>query len=67
MALFDWHGELARDGHKVILSGQPVAMHCHHYNINLQKTVEEALGDEGIRLLFSSVEEASYFSFQAAP
>jgi hypothetical protein len=33
MVLFDWHGELARDGHKVILSGQPVAMHCHHYNI----------------------------------
>ena len=64
MALFDWQGELARDGHKVILSGQPVAMHCHHYNINLQKTVEEALGDEGVQLLFSSVEEASYLSFQ---
>jgi hypothetical protein len=64
MALFDWHSELARDGHKVILAGQPVAMHCHHYNINLQKTVEESLGDEGVRLLFSSVEEASYFSFQ---
>jgi predicted hydrocarbon binding protein len=64
MALFDWHTELARDGHKVILSGQPVAMHCHHYNINLQKTVEEALGDEGVRVLFSSVEEASYFSLQ---
>ena len=27
-------------------------MHCHHYNINLQKTVEETLGDEGIALLF---------------
>ncbi|MGD1975407.1 MAG: 4-vinyl reductase [Desulfobacterales bacterium] len=64
MPLFDWQGELARDGHKVILSGQPVAMHCHHYNINLQKTVEETLGDEGIQLLFRSVEEASYFSFR---
>ena len=64
MAHFDWHSELAREGHKVILAGQPVAMHCHHYNINLQKTVEDALGDEGVRLLFSSVEEASYVSFR---
>ena len=64
MALFDWKSELARKGHKVILSGQPVAMHCHHYNINLQKTIEDHLGDAGIELLFRSVEEASYQSFQ---
>ncbi len=64
MALFDWKSELAREGHKVILSGQPAAMHCHHYNINLQKTIEDNLGNEGIGLLFRSAEEASYKSFQ---
>ncbi len=64
MAVFDWKSELAREGHKVILSGQPAAMHCHHYNINLQKTIEDNLGKEGIGLLFRSVEEASYTSFQ---
>jgi len=47
-----------------MLSGQPIAMHCHHYNINLQKTVEDNLGNEGIGLLFKSAEEASYQSFQ---
>ncbi len=64
MASFEWKTELAREGHKVILSGQPAAMHCHHYNINLQKTIEDNLGNEGTRLLFRSVEEASYTSFQ---
>jgi hypothetical protein len=64
MAIFDWKSELARKGHKVILSGQPAAMHCHHYNINLQKTIEDNLGNEGIGLLFRSVEEASYTSIQ---
>ena len=64
MALFDWHSELAREGHKVILAGQPMAMHCHHYNINLQKTIEETLGGKGIRLLVRSAEEASYDSFK---
>ncbi len=34
MALFDWHGELARDGHKVILSGQT---QCHSFKDNLLK------------------------------
>ncbi len=64
MALFDWQSELARDGHKVILSGQPVAMHCHHYNINLQKTIEDNLGSEGARLLFQSAEEAGYIGLR---
>ena len=64
MALFDWKSELAREGHKVILSGQPAAMHCHHYNINLQKTIEDNLGNEGIELLFRSAEQASHTSFQ---
>lgn len=64
MALFDWKSELARDGHKVILSGQPVAMHCHHYNINLQKTVEDNLGSAGVHLLFQSAEGAGHSSLQ---
>jgi len=64
MAIFDWKSELARKGHQVILFGQPAAMHCHHYNINLQKTIEDNLGNEGIGLLFRSVEEASYTSIQ---
>ena len=51
MVTFDWKGELDRRGHQVLLSGQPIAIHCHHYNINLQKTLEDSLGEEGIRLI----------------
>lgn len=65
MAIFDWQSELAREGHRVTLSGEPIAMHCHHYNINLQKTLEDALGEEGVQLLYRSSEEASYYGFQA--
>jgi hypothetical protein len=64
MGFFDWKSELARKGHKIILSGQPIAMHGHHYNINLQKTIEDSLGAEGIGLLFKSAEDASFQSFQ---
>lgn len=60
MNLFDWKSELDRNEHHVVLSGQSISMHCHHYNINLQKTVEETLGDDGIRLLYRSAEEAAY-------
>lgn len=64
MALIDWKSELARKGHRVVLAGQPIAMHCHHYNINLQKTLEETLGDEGAHLLYRSVENAVFYSFK---
>ena len=60
MAIFNWQNELTRDGHKVVLSGQPAAMHCHHYNINLQKTIEDNLGSDGVRLLMQSAEESSH-------
>ena len=50
MTAFNWQSELARDGSRVFVAGLPVAMHCHHYNINLQKTLEDTLGDEGIQL-----------------
>jgi hypothetical protein len=40
-------------------------MHCHHYNINLQKTLEDTLGEDGVQLLFQSAEEASFIGFQS--
>jgi len=65
MTLFDWKSELTREGHRVVLSGQPITMHCHHYNINLQKTLEDTLGKEGIQLLYDSVEYANYHDFRS--
>ena len=64
MAILNWEKELSRDGHRVVFSGQPFAMHCHHYNINLQKTLEDTLGDVGQRLLYRSAEESSFHNFQ---
>lgn len=61
----DWRSKLAREGHRVFLSGLPIAMHCHHYNINLQKTVEETLGEAGEKLLYRAAEEASFANFQS--
>jgi hypothetical protein len=60
MKQLEWKHALSRDQHRLLLSGNPVAMHCHHYNINLQKTIEETSGEEGIRLLFLAAEEASF-------
>jgi hypothetical protein len=60
---FSWQRELSREGHRVFFSGQPFAMHCHHYNINLQKTLEDTLGQEGVALLYHSVERAAYHTF----
>ncbi len=65
MSLIDWKKELSRDGHRVVLSGLPIAMHCHHYNINLQKMLEDTLGEEGVQLLYQAVEDASYHSFKS--
>lgn len=61
----NWREELTRNGHRIVLSGIPTAMHCHHYNINLQKMLEDTLGNEGIVLMFRSAEEAGYKSFCA--
>jgi len=63
MNLFNWKNELNRDEDKVVLAGQPIAMHCHHYNINLQKTLEDTLGQEGGRLVYHSAEKAIYAGF----
>jgi len=64
MNIFDWQNEPNRDGHRVVISGQPITMHCHHYNINLQKTLEDTLGEEGVALLYRSAEETNYHSLQ---
>ena len=63
MDLFNWESELNRHEHQVVLSGQPIAMHCHHYNINLQKTLESTLHEEGARLIRQSAEAAAYSGF----
>jgi hypothetical protein len=64
MSTFNWKRELERRDNQVVLSGQPIAIHCHHYNINLQKTLEDVLGDEGICLIYQSAEEAAYKSLK---
>ena len=64
MAQLDWESVLSRDRHRLLLSGNPVAMHCHHYNINLQKTIEDTSGEEGVQLLFMAAEEASFQNFE---
>ncbi len=58
--MFNWKDELNRMGHQIAISGQPIAMHCHHYNINLQKTLEDTMGQAGVALLYRSVEETTY-------
>lgn len=63
--IFNWKDELNRKGHRITISGQPIAMHCHHYNINLQKTLEDAMGEEGVQLLYRAVEETIYQGLQA--
>ena len=64
MKLFDWQNQLNRDGHQVLISGLPVAMHCHHYNINLQKTLEDTLAEGGVSILYEAVEETNLFIFR---
>lgn len=65
MGFFSWENELSRNGHRMELSGLSIVMHCHHYNINLQKTMEDTLGEEGVTLILRSVEEASRSMFQS--
>lgn len=64
MQKMNWQDELVREGHRVLFSGQPFAMHCHHYNINLQKTLEDTLGKEGVQILFRSAEESGFANFR---
>lgn len=64
MEKLNWQDELVREGHRVFFSGQPFAMHCHHYNINLQKTLEDTLGEEGVRIMLRSAEESGFSNFR---
>lgn len=59
----NWPEKFARKGHELFLSEMPIALHCHHYNINLQKTLETSLGNEGALLIRQASEESSYASF----
>lgn len=61
----NWPEKFAREGHRIFLSGLPIAMHCHHYNINLQKTIEDSLGADGIDLIYRAAEQTSYAGFCA--
>lgn len=59
----EWQRDLKRKGSRVVLLGLPIAMHCHHYNINLQSMLESALGETGIKLMVQAAEEACYQMF----
>ena len=59
----NWADKLARKGHEIFLSGLPVALHCHHYNMNLQKTLESSLGSDGAKIIYQAAEESSYSGF----
>lgn len=61
----NWSEKFARKGHELFLSGLPIALHCHHYNMNLQQTLETSLGDEGAQLLYQASEESSYAGFSS--
>ncbi len=61
----NWPEKFDRKGHEIFLSGLPIALHCHHYNMNLQKTLESSLGNDGARLIYQAAEESSYAGFTA--
>lgn len=42
----------------VTLGGRRLVMHCHHYNVFLQRTIEEGLKDRAPRLLTAAGMEA---------
>lgn len=43
----------------ITFGGRRLVMHCNHYNIFLQRTIEDGLGDRAGRLLVASAAEAS--------
>ena len=60
----DWQDKLKRIGNRVALFDIPIAMHCHHYNINLHKMLEDILGLEGVRLMYNAAEESNHTAFK---
>lgn len=63
--ILDWPKALARKGPHVTLSDLHMAMHSHHYNINLQKMLEDNFRQDGTELMIRAAEEASFFGFQS--
>src|SRR4030067_1199964 len=63
--ILDWRKALARTGFHVTLSDLHMAMHSHHYNINLQKMLEDNFIQDGTKLMIRAAEEASFFGFQS--
>lgn len=61
--VINWPEKFDRKGHEIFLSGLPIALHCHHYNMNLQKTMESSLGSDGAKLIYEAAEEVSYNGF----
>jgi len=65
MSQIDWNKEFSRSGPRIELAGLAIAMHCHHYNINLQRMLEQSLGEPGIQLIFAAAEKSSYKGLMA--
>lgn len=47
----DIPSELRADQGSFLMAGEPLVFHCHHYNVALQNTIEECLGEESDVLL----------------
>lgn len=53
--------EQLRPEHGAFLSGgEPLVFHCHHYNVSLQKTIEEGLGEAATPLFVAAAAEVGY-------
>jgi hypothetical protein len=52
------------DSNTAMLGGSSLVFHCHHYNAQLQKTIEEGLGDAAHELLAVAGQEAARFQLQ---
>ncbi|MCF6192339.1 MAG: hypothetical protein L3J76_04310 [Candidatus Hydrothermae bacterium] len=60
--LHPWHEHLQRNTELSFTTffGEPVVLHCHHFNLFLDQTVEDPPYVPGRRILFKNAYEASY-------
>jgi hypothetical protein len=49
--------ELRKQHGSFLSAGEPLVFHCHHYNVALQKTIEECLPDDCVPLLTDAATE----------
>jgi hypothetical protein len=63
MVGINWKSELEREGHRVVLSGEPIAINSHYYNIYFQKMLEDNFAAEGAKIIYQAAEKASYTGF----